>query len=208
VLDAVAGLSFLAFALLCGAVARAQGDPPRHRRRAAALSALVALVGAAAGFSQRDLWPFSRWNYAAGLAAPRVTTVRLVVMDRAGVEHMVDPRALEPLPFDELRGWLLREWPRLDARARERVAASLLARVEASRARAARGGSLAAGERLLGPLAAPSFVAHPRQWSGGALPPGPLSGLRLYVETWNQEARRRQGAAAVERRLEHELRTR
>ena len=203
-LDVVAGLAFLAFLALAADVARVEGDAVRHRRRAGALAALVALVGGVAGFAQRDLWPFSRWNYAAGLAAPRVTTVRLVAVDAAGGEHRIDPRAFEPLPFDELRGWLLREWPRLDAAARDRVAAHLLARAEMARARVAAGGPVGVSGRVLGPLAAPSFVLHPREWSAATVPPAPLAGLRLYRESWDQEALRRDGPAAVERRLEHE----
>jgi hypothetical protein len=203
-LDVVAGLAFLAFLVLAAALARSEADEVRHGRRVGALAALVALLGGVAGLSQRDLWPFSRWNYAAGLAAPRVATVRLVAVDAAGAEHRIDPRAFEPLPFDELRGWLLREWPRLDAAARDRVAAHLLERAEAARARVAAGGPAGVSGRVLGPLAAPSFVLHPREWSASAVPAGPLAGLRLYRESWDQEALRRDGPAAVERRLEHE----
>jgi len=203
VADSIAFAAFVLFLVAGAAAARAERDPARGPRRALAFVAVTVLAALAAGVSQRDLWPFSRWNFAAAAAAPRVTVVRIVAVDDAGAEHLVDPRALEPLPFDELRAWLLAELPRLPPAARDRLADDLLSRAEASRARAAGGGPVGLSRRVLGPLAAPSFVVHPRQWADGS-PPRPFRGLRVYVESWDQEALRRHGPRAIERRLLHE----
>jgi hypothetical protein len=72
------------------------------------------------------------------------------------------------------------------------VARFLLGRAEAARRRGREGRAPGTFERLLGPLAAPTFVQHPRRWtSPEATPSRPFVRLRLYRESWSLEERRR-----------------
>ena len=59
-------------------------------------------------------------------------------------------------------------------------------------------------DRWLGPLAAPSFLLHPRIWNTPRdVPPEALIGLRLYNESWDIEARAH-GDSTAERTLVYE----
>jgi len=180
VLDLPAAAAFLGFAALVVTV-RLVGP----QRRRAAVSALLAYTLAAslgAGLGQRDAWPFSAWPLAANLLDPTLTYDVLVAVDAQGREHDVDFRAWRPLGFDEQLSWVQQELPKLDAPARGRVAADLLARAERCRQQAQRGQGCARDR--LGPLTAPDFLLHPRLWSDpAAVPPEPFVELRLYHET-------------------------
>jgi hypothetical protein len=180
VLDLASAAAFLGFAALACAAALA---PAARRRRAVSLFLAYALaVSLGAGLAQRDAWPFSAWPLAANLLEESLTYDVLVAVDEEGREHDVDFRAWRPLGFDEQLSWLQQELPRLDAGARRRVAADLLARAERCRQEALRGQGCARDR--LGPLTAPDFLLHPRRWSDpAAVPARPFVGLRLYHET-------------------------
>ena len=207
-LDLLSALCFAGFALGGALVAWSETRPAWHARRPALLSAFLGYALAAsfgAGLSQREAWPFSRWNFAAGLAARSVTNSRVLAVDAGGVEHAVDARAWQPLGFDELQPWLLSTLPQLPREARERAAGFLLEKAEHARREARAGRPFGSWERVLGPLAAPSFVLHPRPWSSPARVPAlPFMRLRVYRESWDQEERARTGERAVRRELIHE----
>lgn len=200
--DLVATLCFAGFVLGGFALLAVEARCPAWRRLATSLFAVYVLgVSAVAGFGQRDLWPFAAWNLVAGNVPRPWTTVRLVAVDARGIEHPVDARAWEPQSLDELRGWLLQEFPLLDPAAQDRVLKNLLLRANAARARVRAGHAAGTNARYLGPLAAPLFLLHPRRWSSAPdVPADPFVELRLYHEIWDLD-RRMRGEESVSRRL-------
>jgi hypothetical protein len=133
--------------------------------------------------------------------APDVTRVRVLGVDETGAEHAIDHRAWRPLAYDELIPWLETVLPRLGDADRDGALAFLLDKAEEARRRSRDGRSL---DTLLGPLAAPTFVQHPRRWtSPDATPPRAFVRIRLYRVTWTLEERRRD-PGHVERVLLHE----
>jgi hypothetical protein len=193
VLNVAGGLCFLGFVGAALLVALSERGWLAPRRRFVNLFLAYAVAASfAAGLSQRDAWPFARWPMAGGRAAAEYSAIRVVGVDEDGVERGIDYRAWQPMAFDELMPWMHRTFPRLPRAAQERVAAHLLQKAEASRKEARAGGGPGYLDRYLGPLAAPEFDLHPRPWSRPeAVPPRPFVSLRVYRETWNQEARRR-----------------
>lgn len=185
--------AFLGFLAVLGFAGLAL--PRSAERRRSAVSWFLAyclVVSSAAGLGQRDLWPFARWPMAAGLADARGENTRLRAVDTRGSEWPVDYRAWQPLGFDELNPWMHRTFPRLDARARDRVLQHLLGVAEQARLRARAGAGVGYFERYLGPFTAPYFDLHPKTWSSGAgAPPETFIGLRVYRESWGHEERLR-----------------
>jgi hypothetical protein len=205
-MNVAAGLCFVVFVGLGLAAIRSERRAGRGRRsfvNAFLIYALAASFGA--GLAQRDAWPFSAWPLVAGRLPPTVTHPRLVAVDGAGREHDVDYRAWQPLGVDELLSWLDAGFPKLSAEAQQRAFGFLLGRAEQARRQARAGEPVGECDRLLGPLAAPYFLLHPKLWSDPArVPESPFVGVRFYRETWNLEQRRRD-AARVTRILVHEL---
>lgn len=206
-LNVASGLGFLGFLAAALLVVLSERGWLAPRRRFVNLFLAYAVaVTFAAGLSQRDAWPFSKWPMAGGRADADYSTIRIVGVDEDGVEHAVDYRAWQPMAFDELMPWMHRTFPRLSRPAQDRVAAHLLDKAESARHRARAGGGAGYLHRFLGPLAAPEFDLHPRLWSSpDAVPSRPFVSLRVYRETWNQEERRRD-PSRMARRLLHEYR--
>jgi hypothetical protein len=190
VLSALCFLGFLAAALLVALSERGWISP---RRRFVNVFLLYAVLASfAAGLSQKDAWPFSKWPMAGGRAGAEASTIRIVAVDDLGVERGIDYRAWQPVAFDELIPWMHRTFPRLPRTAQDRAVAHLLEAAESARKKAQAGGGVGYLHRFLGPLAAPEFDLHPRLWSPpGGVPPRPFVALRVYRESWNQEERRR-----------------
>ena len=188
-LNLLSAAVFLGFLLLGGAVAwesRPQASLPSKKRALNCFLGYTLMVSFSAGLSQRELWPFSRWELIAGIVPPvvgeRFSHPRLVALDARGAEHAIDFRAYEPLAFDELSSWINREFPKLDATEKRRAARYLLERAENARARAR--SDLPLGTQSL-PflLSAPHFLLHPRIWPDpNAAPAEPFVGLRIYTE--------------------------
>jgi hypothetical protein len=193
VLNAASGLCFAGFVAAALLVALSERGWPFPRRRFVNLFLAYAVAASfAAGLSQRDAWPFSRWPMAGGRAEAEYSAIRIVGVDEDGVERAIDYRAWQPMAFDELMPWMHRTFPRLPRASQDRVVAHLLEKAEAARGKARAGGSPGYLDRFLGPLAAPEFDLHPRPWSRPeAVPPRRFVSLRVYRETWNQEERRR-----------------
>jgi hypothetical protein len=204
-LHGFAAAAFLGFVLLGLLLAVPRHDDPERRKTATSFYLLYVLVlSFGAGLTQRDLWPFSAWPIKALTPGPVRDRQTLLAVDEAGAEHRVDYRAWQPLGLDELTPWITFRFHHLPLDGQDRVAAYLLDRAEETR-RAARGGfDIGRSGRLLGPLAAPSFMLHPRAWpSRDDVPAARFVGLRLYEETWTI-AERRLDPTRVERRLLYE----
>ena len=198
VLNLLSAALFLGFLLLGGAIvweSRPQGTLPSKKRALNFFLGYALMVSFGAGLSQRELWPFSRWELIAGIVPPAVGErfghPRLVALDEQGQEHAIDFRAYEPLAFDELSSWINHEFPKLDPAEKRRAARYLLERAENARVRA-RSGLPVGTRRLPFLLSAPHFLLHPRTWPDpSAAPAEPFVGLRIYSETWNLEERQR-----------------
>jgi hypothetical protein len=193
-LSAAAFLGFVALGLL---TLRARSRASAQAGRGAINRFLVfcLLVSFAAGLTQRELWPFSRWELIAGIVPPvmseRFAHPRLVAVDARGGEHEVDYRAWEPLVFDELGAWINQNFSRLPASGQDQAAAYLLSRAEQARI-SARGGRMFGTRWWPQPLTAPYFLLHPALWVDAArVPERPFVGLRIYTETWNLADRAR-----------------
>ncbi|HET7746054.1 MAG TPA: hypothetical protein VFM29_02055 [Vicinamibacteria bacterium] len=150
------------------------------------------------GLLQRDAWPFSSWKLIASRVTPTTRTAvggfPVLVPLSGGQEQPTDFRAWEPLPFEELKAWLIDVFPRLSAGDKREAFSYLLARANRARQAALRTPRFAVVDRL-GPLSAPYFVLHPRRWSREP-PRRRFDGLRYYAELWDLEERARTGRPA------------
>jgi hypothetical protein len=198
------GLPVLLFAVLGIAVALSRQGSIRHRRLVNAFIAYTLAVSFAAGFAQHELWPFSSWPLVATTVANPVVQPRFVAVDSDAREHEIDHRAWAPLVFQEFIAWEEKNFMKLEASARERVAAYLLELVEGNRQRWAAGKPEPYFTRYLGPLSAPFFLGHPDRWVAAvSVPRKSFVGLRLYHETWSVEERHRD-PSRVARKLTYE----
>lgn len=202
-------VSLLALATFWGLVAfgaalsvvRWRGATEAVQQRSTSLFVLyVLIVSGMAGFSQRDLWPFSSWRLMVGAApeaigdAPNPQSLRIRVFEPDGVEHAVDYRAWQPLSVEDLSTWLIRSFPDLAPDAQRRVAADLLGRANEGRERTLAGDSPGSFDRIFGPFSAPYHLLHPRRWRRPTdVPAQPFAGLRLYREYFDLEELRRDG---------------
>lgn len=199
------GLPVLGFALLGVATCLASAGVAR-RRLLNLFIAYTLAVSFGAGFTQRELWPFSAWPLVAGRVPPTVTYPRFLAVDRSGREHEIDHRAWAPIVFQELMGWEGRNLMRLEPAARDRAAAYLLSVLERARNHWAAGAPEHRFDRILGPFSAPFFLGHPERWIPGVrVPAEPFVALRVYRESWDVEERRRD-PSKVTRVLAYEYR--
>jgi hypothetical protein len=183
-----------------------RGEKSESRRQAMTSAFIaVALAGSlTAGLAQKEFWPFSAFALISEIHPPDVTHSRLVAVDAGGVEHEIDYRAWQPLVFDELASWIDRQMPRLDSAGQDQAAAYLLELAEAGRRRARDGRDPGSLENPLGPFTAPYFMLHPKIWSSPAVTPeSSFTGLKIYRESWNIEARH-SGEAGFSRTLIYE----
>lgn len=189
-LNLVAAAAFAGFVALAVTTAILPDGRTRTRVRDALLTwTLLASLGA--GLSGRELWPFAAWTFAAAPAPASITRPRIVVVDIAGAEHRVDPRAWEPVGLDELNPWAYLVLPQLSAVDQERWASHMVETVELARRRARDGAVPGTWSRWLGPLRAPTFLPHPHPWQApDDVPARRIVGLRVYTETWRLEAPR------------------
>ncbi|MBI1789565.1 MAG: hypothetical protein HYR60_18685 [Acidobacteria bacterium] len=164
-------------------------------RRKAAVQIFVLYTVAAglyAGFLHREAWPFSRWQVFAYRYVRPSTALEIRGVDARGAEYQIDRRAWEPIPSLELHTWIRLKLEELDAQTREAAGRYLLEMANAARSRAAAGGKVGRFDRYFGALASPEHVIHRKIWSEpGGLPPEPFAGLRIYLDEWDPEERRR-----------------
>ena len=165
-----------------------------RRRLVQAFLGYAVAASSLPGLLQRDAWPFSSWKLIASRVTPTTRTAvggfPVLVPLVGDAEQATDFRAWEPLPFEELRGWLIGVFPQLPASSKREAFAYLLQRANAAREKGNRRFRFATVDRL-GPLSAPYFVLHPRNWSPGS--PVRFDGIRYYAELWDLEERARTG---------------
>ncbi len=200
----VAAVAFggLVLLILSAIVAEGRGGPhstgrgsPLRRARAVrrARQMIIAwVVGSTllAGVTQRNLWPLSSW--ALMTSAPtrqmgeKPPYQRLLAVDDAGHEYVVDYRALEPFAVEELMAWMRYSFMTLARADQDLAARYLLERLNLARTRVRAGDSPGTQGRWLGPLRAPFHLMHPRQWtSPETVPATPFVALRVYGERWD-----------------------
>src|SRR5579862_8392684 len=202
----IKGLVFLVFVALGLFAAYSAARRKDDRRPVNLFIAYILLVSFAAGFKQRDAWPFSTWPLVAGRVSHPAILPRIVAIDAQGNEYQIDYRAWEPLDFDELTAWKEEYFPQLDRASQDRVAAYLLGIVERAREQWAAGERVRDFDRYFGPLSVPLFLGHPAYWETQAgVPKAPFVGLRFYEETWEVEERARD-PSKVTRALVYEYR--
>ncbi len=199
---AVAALTV--YVILAARAGRRRATTPEGRRAISAWLLYTTLVVGAIGTLQIDLWPFSAWPLVAAVAGPRTQLARMVAVGVSGREYDIDFRVWQPLIIEELLGWTTGRLRTLPREARDDAGQYLLATVERGVAEVSAGRPAGYLDRWLGPLAAPSFLLHPRIWNTPRdVPPESLIGLRLYNESWDIDARAR-GDMAMERTLLYE----
>ena len=119
-------------------------------------------------------------------------------------EYDIDYRAWRPLSLEELTSWPNLHFFQLDPEAQDRVGKYFLDRSERAREEALSPSGLAYPNRWLGPLTAPTHLLHPAIWSQtGRVPRNSFVGLRIYEESWDLGALRRD-PAQVKRLLVYE----
>ena len=194
----IAMICFLGF-VACGLVVSAGGRFLRGEARRPLINVFlvyVVIVSFAAGLTQHNLWPFSSWPV---LAMPQPSTnsptPRFMGADLAGNEYDIDYRAWRPLSLEELISWLKLNFFQLDPAARDRAGSYLLDCANRAREQALSPAGLAYPNRWLGPLTAPTHMLHPAIWSHAEnVPRNSFTQLRIYEESWDTEARRRDPA--------------
>jgi hypothetical protein len=202
----IKGLVFLGFVALGLFAAYSATRRKDDRRPVNLFIAYIVLVSLAAGFAQRDVWPFSTWPLVAGTVPRPTTQPRIVAIDAQGTEYQIDYRAWEPLEFEEMIAWTQAYFAQLDRASQDSVAAYLLGIVERARRQWAAGERTHDFDRYFGPLSVPLFLGHPAYWETEAgVPKEPFVGLRFYEETWDVEERARD-PSKMTRRLVYEYR--
>lgn len=190
ILSAISFLAFVASGLIATAGQRWAAEPTR-RSLTNLFIGIVLFVTFGAGFSQRDMWPFSSWAMMVGLTPPAtrsLPTLRIVGVDANGNEYDIDYRAWHPLSLEELYTWMGRHFFKMGPVSQDHVASYLLQVANHGRERALSQGSLGLSNPWLGPLTAPTHVLHPAIWShADAVPRNPFVGLRIYQESWDLE---------------------
>jgi hypothetical protein len=204
-LTALAVAVFAAYLVLAARAGR-RSATTRDGRRAISTWLLytMTVIGAIGALQQIELWPFSAWPLVAANAGPRTQLSRMVAVGRSGHEYDIDYRVWQPLIVEELIAWSTGRLRTLPPASRDDAGRYLLAVVERGASEVGSRRPPGHLDRWLGPLAAPSFLLHPRIWNTPRdVPPEPLIGLRLYRESWDIEARAR-GDNTMERTLLYE----
>jgi hypothetical protein len=157
------------------------GSAPARRRGQTLLILYVLGLSLAVGLSQKDAWPFSPYPVLAEDATRSSTLERVVLVgvDGAGREWAVEPMAWSPLPSKKITDWMRTVYPRLGPAQQREAERFLFERAEAAR-RQALAGTWLGHRRLLGPLAAPSWLVH----RPAPPAPEPFVALRGYRIRW------------------------
>lgn len=201
---ALAVAVFAAYVILAARAGRRSATTPDGRRAISTWLLYTTLVVSAIATLQIDLWPFSAWPLVAAVAGPKTQLSRMVAVGVSGREYDVDFRVWQPLIIEELLAWGTGRLRALPPEARDDAGRYLLAAVERGVSEVSAGRPAGHLDRWLGPLAAPSFLLHPRIWNTPRdVPAEPLIGLRLYNESWDIEARAH-GDMASQRTLLYE----
>jgi hypothetical protein len=180
---------FLAFLGLGLRVALASA--PMRRSRVNALLVYVLCVSSAAGFLQRDSWPFAanRIFYHSFAARHVFERFTLQMIDREGRDCDPDPHFASPVTLMTVLEWLEHAYPALSESEQQEVMRFLFDRARRAGDRTAAGGDPLIA-RMLGSLAPPSHWAlYTLTIPKDLVRCMPYGGLRLYQDTWRPRER-------------------
>ena len=191
--DIIGLLAFAGFLLVAIGVAISRGD--RRRQLVHTFLAYVVVVTFTAGFTHRDLWPFSGWPMMTqpppAAVGPDLPFSWLYGVTSDGREFPIDYRAWEPLSMSELLAWLEYRSSIVPESRRRRVGAFLLDKANAGRLAVLAGEDPGYLDDRLGPLHAPTHLLFGASWTKPTdVPQTPFVQLRWYREYWNIEQRR------------------
>jgi hypothetical protein len=173
------------------------------------------VVSCLTGFTQIEAWPFTTWALVHHVSQKNMVDWKLEAVTASGQAYPIDPRFIEPLPYEDFDTWLKTKFLALGLTEEEikagrphaitpeqaRAAQFLIARLESSRRRFRGGGSPGTSSWLLGRFSAPYHFDRPPVWrSAGDTPDTPFVGLRIWELHWDVE-QRYQDESRVERRL-------
>jgi hypothetical protein len=170
-----------------------------------------------AGFTQIEAWPFTTWALVHNISPKTMIDWKIEGVTASGKTYPIDPRFIEPLPYEDFDTWLKTRFLPLGLTEEEarvcylkphpvtpeqaQIARFLVWRAEQARLRFLRGESAGTNGWLLHGLSAPFHFDRPRLWRSEAdVPETPFVGLRIWQLDWNVEERYRD-ESRVRRRL-------
>lgn len=188
-------------------------------RAVLALIIYAVVVSCAVGFTQVEAWPFTTWALVHNISQPRMLDWIVEGVDAKGIGYRLDPRFIEPLPYEDFDSWLklgfmrigltdeeVRSWQSRPGKppmrtGQRRVAELLISRANEARLRFLRGETPGRNARILGRFVAPYHFDRPPLWrSARDVPVTPFVGLRISQIEWDVEGRYRD-PSRFERRL-------
>lgn len=194
-------------------------ETQRKETRRAIIHCIVYALAASCftGFTQIEAWPFTTWALVHNISHTEMLDWKLEAVTASGQAYAVDPRFIQPLPYEDFDTWLKQRFLALGLTEEEirtnsgtphaitpeqaRVADFLVARIEQARVRFRSGRSPGTSSWLLGPLSAPYHFDRPAVWRSAAdTPDVPFVGLRIWELKWDIEERYRD-ESRVQRRL-------
>ena len=209
--------AFLLFAALGLRVAWLQNRGRETQRAITQLIVYSLAVSCLTGFTQIEAWPFTTWALVHNVSHTKMIDWKVEGIDASGKSYPVDPRFIQPLPYEEFDTWLKTRFLPLGLTEEEarvcylephavtpeqgRVALFLVARLEKARLRFRRGASPGTSDWILGRLSAPYHFDRPVVWRTTAdVPETPFIGLRIWQLDWDVEERYRD-ESRIHRRL-------
>ena len=156
------------------------------------------------GFTQIEAWPFTTWALVHHVSQKTMVDWKIEAVTASGRAYPIDPRFMEPLPYEDFDTWLKQHFLALGLTPAEiasgvlhpptaeqnRVAQFLVDRLEQSRSRVRDGKSPGTDGWLLGRLSAPYHFDRPTVWRSAVdVPETPFVGLRIWQIEWDIEQR-------------------
>jgi hypothetical protein len=169
------------------------------------------------GFTQIEAWPFTTWALVHHVSQKTMVDWKLEAVTADGKAYPIDPRFIEPLPYEDFDTWLKKRFLALGLTEEEirlasgtphaitpeqaHVAEFMVTRLEEARARFRSGRPPGTNGWLLGSLSAPYHFDRPTVWRSSVdVPEARFVGLRIWQIEWDVEERYRD-ESRVQRRL-------
>jgi hypothetical protein len=185
--------------------------------------AYAVAVSCLTGLTQIEAWPFSTWALVHNISPKTMIDWKIEGVTASGKAYAIDPRFIEPLPYEDFDTWLKTRFFRLGLTQEEQQVASgtphavtpeqacvakfLLGRIEDARIRFRSRGAAGTSGWLLGRWAAPYHFDRPAVWrSSSDVPETAFVGLRIWELQWDVEERARD-ESRVHRRLIFDVRS-
>jgi hypothetical protein len=166
------------------------------------------LVTCTVGVTQIEAWPFSNWALIHHISQQKMLDWIVEGTDASGKAYRIDPRFIEPMPYEDFDTWLKTGFFRIGRTEEEaklcylvarpptpgqaKVAGFLIERAEIARRRFLHGEPPGTNGTLIGRLAAPYHFDRPTRWrTVSDVPATPFVGLRIWQIEWNVEERYR-----------------